>query len=163
MDIIGHVPPLSPLYDGPYKVVRRLERSFRLQIGSSTEVISIDRLKPHRTSLQVFPAQPPRRGRPPNQRTPLSNTISLRHTPQRRIYKSHTSGILRLGGTPVEARIINTGEEKSGRRGEENLGTSSNWEANKRTSPRLSPEYISNKKYFYIFLYQWINILFLIK
>ena len=26
----------------------------------------------------------------------------------------------------VEARIINTGEEKSGRRGEENLGTSSN-------------------------------------
>ena len=58
----------------------------------------------------------------------------------------------------VEARIIYTWEEKSGRRGEENPGTSSNWEANSWTSPRLSPEYISNK-YIYIFLYQWIKIL----
>ena len=46
---VGHVLPLSPLYDGPYKVVRRLERSFRLQIGSNTEVTSIDRLKSYRT------------------------------------------------------------------------------------------------------------------
>ena len=105
-----------------------LERNFRLQIGSSTEVISIDRLKPYGTRLQVILAQPPRRRRPPNQRTPLSNAISFHPTPQRRFYNSQSSGILRLGGWggPVEARILNTGEEKSGRRGEENFGTSDN-------------------------------------
>ena len=50
----GHIPSLSLLYDGPYKGIRNLERSFCLQIGSSTNVISIDRLKPYRTRLRLF-------------------------------------------------------------------------------------------------------------
>ena len=29
----GHVPPLAPLYDGPYTVLQRSLRHFRLQMG----------------------------------------------------------------------------------------------------------------------------------
>jgi hypothetical protein len=36
----GTIPPLSPLYSGPYKV-------FRLQVGEREETVSIDRLKRH--------------------------------------------------------------------------------------------------------------------
>jgi cleavage and polyadenylation specificity factor subunit 1 len=56
---------LSPLYQGPYKVLLRGAKVFQLDIGGRTEVISVDRLKPHLGSSPVQPAEPPRRGRPP--------------------------------------------------------------------------------------------------
>ena len=39
-------PPLSPLYRGPYEVLDRSEKYFRIQIGDRQDTVSIDRLKP---------------------------------------------------------------------------------------------------------------------
>ncbi len=61
----GAVPPLSPLYSGPYKVLSSGPKVFRLQVGEWEESVSIDRLKSHRGAAPVQPAQPPARGRPP--------------------------------------------------------------------------------------------------
>ncbi len=61
----GAVPPLSPLYSSPYKVLASGPKVFRLQVGEPEELVSIDRLKPHRGAAPVQPAQPPARGRPP--------------------------------------------------------------------------------------------------
>ena len=67
----GHVPPLAPLYAGPYKVLSRSRRTFRLQVGSKVEVVSVQRLKPAITSDEEIPALPPRRGRPPRPAAPV--------------------------------------------------------------------------------------------
>ena len=56
---------LSPLYAGPYKVIERGQKYFRLDVGGRSEAVSIDRLKPHLGGSPLQPAQPPRRGRPP--------------------------------------------------------------------------------------------------
>jgi hypothetical protein len=56
--------PLSPLYSGPYRVLSSGPKVFKLRVGERTEVVSIDRLKPHRGAAPVQPAQPPTRGRP---------------------------------------------------------------------------------------------------
>jgi hypothetical protein len=61
----GVVPPLQPLYLGPYRVLEKARKFFKLQIGGRTEVVSVDRLKPHRGLAPVEPASPPVRGRPP--------------------------------------------------------------------------------------------------
>ncbi len=61
----GAVPPLSPLYSGPYKVLASGPKVFRLQVGGREESVSIDRLKPHRGATPVQPAQPPAKGRQP--------------------------------------------------------------------------------------------------
>ncbi len=58
------VPPLSPLYQGPYKVLDRREKYFKLEIGRRPEVVSADRLKPHLSTALVTAASPPQRGRP---------------------------------------------------------------------------------------------------
>ena len=63
----GHVPPLEPLYSGPYLVLRRQEKSFVLQIGDRSDSVSVDRLKPVISSVVVEAQVPPRRGRPPKQ------------------------------------------------------------------------------------------------
>jgi hypothetical protein len=64
-------PPLSPLYDGPFLVLERSLHFFKIQIGARTETISTHRLKPCHTPEDAQPAEPPRRGRPPNAaRTP---------------------------------------------------------------------------------------------
>ncbi len=60
----GTVPPLSPLYSGPYRVLASGWKVFRLQVGEREETVSIDRLQPHRGAAPVQPAQPPSRGRP---------------------------------------------------------------------------------------------------
>ena len=57
-------PPLSPLYDGPYKVLSSGPKFFTLQLGNRQEKITVDRLKPC-LSQEVSPALPPQRGRPP--------------------------------------------------------------------------------------------------
>jgi hypothetical protein len=58
------VPPLSPLYQGPYKVLERRDKFFKLEVGGQPEVISVDRLKPHLGTAPVSAAAPPQRGRP---------------------------------------------------------------------------------------------------
>jgi hypothetical protein len=60
----GVVPPLSPLYQGPYRVLDRREKFFKLEVGGRPEVVSIDRLKPHLGTAPVTAASPPQRGRP---------------------------------------------------------------------------------------------------
>jgi hypothetical protein len=60
----GHVPPLQPLYDGPYAVVRRSLHDFTLRIGDKEDKVSTLRLKPC-TDPAAPPALPRVRGRPP--------------------------------------------------------------------------------------------------
>jgi hypothetical protein len=43
----GTLPPLAPLYVGPYEVLERSDKYFRLAVGGREETVSIDRLKPH--------------------------------------------------------------------------------------------------------------------
>ena len=57
-------PPLAPQYEGPYKVVDRGQKVFKLQVGDRVDTVSVDRLKPY-LGASVQPQQPPRRGRPP--------------------------------------------------------------------------------------------------
>jgi hypothetical protein len=61
----GVVPPLEPLYQGPFKVIRRTRKFFLLQFGEQTEARSVDRLKPHLGQSPVVPASPKPRGWPP--------------------------------------------------------------------------------------------------
>ena len=60
--------PLAPLYSGPYRVLQRGPKTFKLQVGGREEVVTVDRLKPHLGSAPVEAAEPPRRGRPPAMR-----------------------------------------------------------------------------------------------
>jgi hypothetical protein len=60
----GTIPPLSPLYSGPYRVLASGPKVFLLQVGEREETVSIDRLKPHLGAAPVQPALPPSRGRP---------------------------------------------------------------------------------------------------
>ena len=60
----GTLPPLTPPYDGPYRVLSRTPKFFKIQLGPREEVISVDRLKPHRGAAAPEPAQPRPRGRP---------------------------------------------------------------------------------------------------
>jgi Integrase zinc binding domain/Integrase core domain len=55
--------PLSPLYSGPYRVLR--EKIFEVQLGDRIESVSVDRLKPHRGEAPVVPVAPLACGRPP--------------------------------------------------------------------------------------------------
>jgi hypothetical protein len=60
----GHVPPLQPLYDGPYAVIHRSLHHFTLPIGDKEDKVSTLRLKPC-TDPTAPPAQPRIRDRPP--------------------------------------------------------------------------------------------------
>ena len=63
-------PPLAPLYRGPYLVLNRFPKFFLLQVGSKTNSVSVDRLKPVLSEFPVVSQDPPRRGRPPNPKPP---------------------------------------------------------------------------------------------
>ena len=56
---------LTAQYQGPYKVVERGPKFFRLRLGSLVEPISEDRLKPDLGATPTPPGDPPRWGRPP--------------------------------------------------------------------------------------------------
>jgi hypothetical protein len=60
----GHVPPLQPLYEGPYTVICRSLHHFTLRIGDKEDKVSTLRLKPC-TDPTALPALPRVRGRPP--------------------------------------------------------------------------------------------------
>jgi hypothetical protein len=66
----GHVPALTPLYEGPYRVLSRNDRVFRLQLGSKADSVAISRLKPAYLPAGAGPALPPARGRPPRALAP---------------------------------------------------------------------------------------------
>jgi len=70
----GHSPPLAAAYDGPFLVLERSLRFFKLQIGDRQERVSTLRLKPCFSPPDVQVAQPPRRGRPPNAARPPPST-----------------------------------------------------------------------------------------
>ena len=65
----GHVPPLSPLYEGLYRVLPRSQRTLRLQVGRRVEVVSVQHLKLAFTADDENPAAP-RWGCPPHQPRP---------------------------------------------------------------------------------------------
>jgi hypothetical protein len=60
----GARPPLAAKYDGPFLVVAKAAKYFRIQRGSRVENVSVDRLKPHLGTGPVAPASPPARGWP---------------------------------------------------------------------------------------------------
>jgi len=61
----GVSPPLSPLYDGPFQVLRRSTHTFQLQIGNKVDTVSTHRLKTCHMPPGAAAAVPARRGRPP--------------------------------------------------------------------------------------------------
>jgi hypothetical protein len=55
----GSLPPLTPPYQGPYRVLERGAKVFKLQMGSRQENITVDRLKPHLGAAPAVPAETP--------------------------------------------------------------------------------------------------------
>jgi len=55
---------LDPVYVGPFRVLRRQEKTFVLQVGEREEKVTVDRLKPHVGTAPLQPASAPKRGRP---------------------------------------------------------------------------------------------------
>ena len=61
--------PLTPPYSGPYAVLERSLKSFKVDLSDRTDIVSVDRLMPHLGSAPLLPASAPRRGRPPSSAT----------------------------------------------------------------------------------------------
>jgi hypothetical protein len=57
-------PPLSPCYSGPYRVLERSLRFFKVQVGDRVDTVSTLRLKAAYLPASALPAVPPKRGRP---------------------------------------------------------------------------------------------------
>jgi hypothetical protein len=58
----GLVPPLQPLYDGPYAVLRRSPCSFTIRVGSRDKMVAVSRLKAC-TATVTMPGSPGHCGR----------------------------------------------------------------------------------------------------
>ena len=56
------IPSLAPFYPGPFLVLERKDKFFHLQLGSRTDVVSVDRLKPAFSEDPIQAASPPARG-----------------------------------------------------------------------------------------------------
>ena len=105
-------PPLSPLYRGPYLVLRRSEKFFILQIGDKKDAVSVDRLKPVFSSVPVIPGVPPVRGRPrlvpASVPDPVTSDRSL-------VKKVRFSPIKKVRFTPVPATQLRRNPPRSAR------------------------------------------------
>ena len=86
------IPTLAPRYRGPYLVLERRSKYFRLQIGSKQDVVSVDRLKPVFSDAPVTPALPPPRGRP--SRRPVANSSDPPPSSAARILKKVSFNLL---------------------------------------------------------------------
>ncbi|CAH8456700.1 unnamed protein product [Dicrocoelium dendriticum] len=84
--------PLQPPYSGPYRVVRRSDKTFTIDYNGKTETINIDRLKPafldkSDSSVQQAPSQPVPSQLAPQPQTsqsaPAEPTTSTDSTPTR--------------------------------------------------------------------------------
>jgi hypothetical protein len=62
----GTIPPLAPLYVGPYEVSERTGKFFRIAVGGCEETVSIDHLRPHLGAGPFSAALPAARSRPPS-------------------------------------------------------------------------------------------------
>jgi hypothetical protein len=62
----GTIPPLEPLYLGPYQVLNNVPKVFRLAKVDKEEPDSVDRLKPHLETPGVSPQPPPTIGHQPS-------------------------------------------------------------------------------------------------
>jgi hypothetical protein len=105
----GVIPSLAPRYQGPYLVLHRGDKCFRIAVGNTVETVSIDRLKPHMGSSPVEVAQPPRRGRPPAPKRPEPDVdapswaaVVARGRGQPPFVAASTPPVQRLGGSHVE-------------------------------------------------------------
>ena len=60
--------PLQRPYDGPFKVIERTEKTYKVQMGTRQETVSVDRLKPAiiDPADNFKPPLPPTHGRPQN-------------------------------------------------------------------------------------------------
>ncbi len=58
-------PTLEPKYQGPYLVLEKHRKYFKVAVGPAVETVSVDRLKGHHGCGPVQPAHLARRGRPP--------------------------------------------------------------------------------------------------
>ncbi len=67
----GAQPPLSPIYDGPYRVLERSTHFFLLEMGDRTDMVSTLRLKSAQTPADTEPAKLSRRGCPVAQAPPV--------------------------------------------------------------------------------------------
>ncbi len=64
-------PPLSRIYNGPYRVLERSTHFFLLEMGERTDKVSTLCLKAARTPADTETAKPRRRGRPVEQAPPV--------------------------------------------------------------------------------------------
>ena len=55
----GASKPMAEKYSGPYRVLERGNKAWKLQVGERVEVVSRDRLKPHLGSVDPEAAVPP--------------------------------------------------------------------------------------------------------
>jgi len=81
----GAQPPLSPIYDGPYRVPERSTHFFLLQMGDRTDKVSMLRLKAARMPADTEPAKPLHRGRPVAQAQPVRAPLPKQRGRPRRV------------------------------------------------------------------------------
>ena len=62
----GQLPPLVPPYDGPYRVLEKGTKFFKVDIGGKEVSVTVDCLKPHTGAAAASPAAPAKHSRPPN-------------------------------------------------------------------------------------------------
>ena len=74
------IPPLAPLYHGPYLALDRRDKFFCLQMGDKTDDVSVDRLKPAFSDVPISTAFPPLCGRPALK--PPPDAVLVVHPPQ---------------------------------------------------------------------------------
>jgi len=77
----GQLQPLAQPYSGPYKVLERGPKYFRLDIGVKSTVVTVDRLKPNTDNAETALAAPPRRGLPPRQQPTSPATLAMTTAP----------------------------------------------------------------------------------
>ncbi len=68
----AHRTPLQRPYEGPFHVLEKGPKFFKIDFGGKPDTVSVDRLKPAHLDLQqpIQIATPRRRGRPPKKRPP---------------------------------------------------------------------------------------------
>ena len=82
--------PLQVLYDGPYKVLKRSDKHFTLEVNGQQKVISLDRLKPaHFDSYDYLTTPPHTKPLPPAPTPQPSSPTSLSSAPVRITRSGH--------------------------------------------------------------------------